>query len=122
MTKCTHSNIENDYFNPLADNSDGERLQELDLTSKYMLTRNGVVLNVISLGLNEKGEEEFIEVKDVFTVKNKTFKLFDTKRDAMFNKLIIDLKAGKPLDNYKRSKYYNYYVKRLKVENPEYLI
>jgi len=48
--------------------------------------------------------------------------LFDSKNDAMYAKLLYELERGKDLRKYKSSKYYKYYIERLKKENPEYLI
>jgi len=48
--------------------------------------------------------------------------LYDDKESAMYGKLIYELSKGKKLSNFRGSKYYEYYVKRLKNEHPEYLI
>lgn len=50
------------------------------------------------------------------------YELYDDKMDAMYYNLLHQLSEGISLDNYKGSKYYKYYMERLKVENPEYLI
>lgn len=97
-----------------------EEYQEIEMNTKYLVEPNGNVRHVLDLGINEKGKNEFIEVRDIFTLKN--FELFETKRDAMYHKLIKELKSGKPLSNFKGSKYYSYYLKRLKKEHPEYAI
>ena len=49
-------------------------------------------------------------------------RLFPNKNDAMYAKLLKDLEGGKPLKNFRGSKYYAMYCKRLRVENPEYII
>lgn len=46
----------------------------------------------------------------------------ETKEDAMYCILLNNLIDGGKLSNFKKSKYYEYYIKRLKIENPEYLI
>lgn len=94
-----------------------EEIQEL--TTKYIY-HGGSVQSVLDLGINEQSKNEFVNVSDVFTVKNPN--IFETKKDAMYYKLIIELSNGHKLENYKRSKYYKYYLKRLKNEHPEYLI
>lgn len=48
--------------------------------------------------------------------------VYTNKMDAMYHKLIYDLQKGKSLENYKTSKYYSYYIERLKKENPEYIL
>jgi len=51
-----------------------------------------------------------------------THNYYETKSEAMYACVVKNLQAGKPLDNYKRSPYYNEYVQRLKIEHPEYII
>lgn len=48
--------------------------------------------------------------------------VFSDREDAMYSKLILELQGGKPLENFKSSKYYEYYIERLKKENPEFII
>lgn len=71
-------------------------------------------------GVYPIGGDEFVRTSDVFKKKNLT--MFNSKKDALYAKLIRDLKGGKPLKNYKTSKYYKYYIERLKKEHPEYAI
>lgn len=47
---------------------------------------------------------------------------FTNKLDARYFTLIKQLQSGKKLSNFKVSKYFQYYVDRLREENPEYLI
>lgn len=49
-------------------------------------------------------------------------KVYKNKFDAMYDKLVNDLQSGKPLENYKSSKYYQQYIERLKKDNPEYIL
>jgi len=42
--------------------------------------------------------------------------------EANYKTLCFKLSQGKKFSNYKRSKYYEQYRKRLRVEHPEYLI
>ena len=94
--------------------------QEIELTPKFILTRNNTVMQVFDLGTNERGSNEFVNVSDVFTLKN--YEMFDSKKDAMYTKLIRELDSGKSLSNYKSSKYFKYYCERLKKEHPEFMI
>ncbi len=71
-------------------------------------------------GVVPLGDDEFVRTSDVF--KKKNLEMFKSKKDALYAKLVRDLKGGKPLKNYKTSKYYKYYLERLKIENPEYAI
>ena len=48
--------------------------------------------------------------------------VFSDREDAMYSKLILELQRGKPLENFRSSKYYGYYIERLKKENPEFII
>jgi hypothetical protein len=48
--------------------------------------------------------------------------VYTDKMDAMYHKLIYDLQKGKPLENYKSSKYFKQYIERLKKEHPEYIL
>jgi hypothetical protein len=57
---------------------------------------------------------------DVF--KASDYIVYTNRFDAMYAKLIKDLQKGKPLENYRSSKYYKQYIERLKKENPEFAI
>lgn len=48
--------------------------------------------------------------------------LFDTPEEALYSAMVKNLQTGTNLSNYKSSPYYDYYVKRLKEEYPEYVI
>lgn len=48
--------------------------------------------------------------------------MYDDRMDAMYAKLVRDMQRGKPLENFKSSKYFKYYIDRLKKENPEFII
>lgn len=50
------------------------------------------------------------------------YKLYDNRMDAMYDKLVKDLQTGKPIENYRSSRYFKYYIDRLKKENPEFVI
>jgi hypothetical protein len=47
---------------------------------------------------------------------------FSSMEEARYSTLLLALKSGKPIQNFKSSKYYKYYIKRLKEDNPEYLV
>lgn len=65
---------------------------------------------------------------DYYSFSNAVFKIDDVhnifldKNDAMYQQLLHKLNNGTALNNYKGSKYYGYYIERLKNDNPEYLI
>ena len=50
------------------------------------------------------------------------YTLYDDRMDALYVKLVNELNSGKPLENFRSSKYYKYYVERLKKDNPEFVI
>jgi hypothetical protein len=81
---------------------------------QYVIDGNAVY------GVIPLGNDEYVLTSNVFTKRN--LEMFDKKKDALYAKLIRDLKGGKPLKNFKTSKYYQYYLERLKKENPEYAI
>lgn len=64
--------------------------------------------------------DNFAEVSQFFNQKNA--KLFNTKIEALCANLLTELHQGKPLNNYKSSKYYNDYIEFLKKEHLEYII
>ena len=47
---------------------------------------------------------------------------YPKKFDAQYTLLVKRLTSGVPFSNYKRSKFFDEYHKRLKIENPELLI
>ena len=86
----------------------------MKIVPKFALT-NGNVCKVIELG-----DDYLVEIDKIFSAKN--VQLYNNKEEAMFQKLVQELKRGRNLKNYKRSKYFSYYKERLKEEYPEYLI
>ena len=48
--------------------------------------------------------------------------LHKCKKDANYAQMLQRLDAGKNVDNYKRSPYFDYYLERLRLDRPEYLI
>jgi hypothetical protein len=68
----------------------------------------------------ELADGQLITAGDIFDPTQ--FKVYTDRKDALYDKLVNDLKQGKPIDNYKSSKYFKYYVDRLKKDNPEYII
>lgn len=47
---------------------------------------------------------------------------YDTREDARYHNFLNELDKGKTLDDFKSSRYYQYYIERLKKDNEEYLI
>lgn len=81
---------------------------------KYILLGKAVI------PVYELADGQLITAGDIYDASN--YKLYTNKLDAMYDKLVIDLQSGKPLENYKSSKYFKQYIERLKKEHPEYII
>jgi hypothetical protein len=81
---------------------------------KYILLGKNVI------PVYELADGQLITAGDIFD--SSQYKLYSNKLDAMYDKLVLDLQAGKPLDNYKSSKYFKQYIERLKKDHPEYII
>ena len=81
---------------------------------KYILLGKSVI------SVYELANGELIAVGDIFD--SSQFKVYSNKLDAMYDKLVQDLQSGKPLENYKSSKYYKQYIEKLKKHHPEYII
>jgi len=86
----------------------------MSLTPQYALV-SGKVLEVLEY------EGEYLAEHRYFFKKNNTL-TFDTKEEAMYAKLVQELRCGKSLSNFKGSPYYEYYVEQLKIHNPEYIL
>lgn len=79
--------------------------------------------------VTESGISTLYKINDIylsdafqFFVVEKTDKIYEDKKEALYKHLIIKLLNGVPLSNYKSSKYYKYYYSRLKNDYPEFLI
>jgi hypothetical protein len=48
--------------------------------------------------------------------------LYNSREDARYYSLLEQLDRGKSIEDFKSSRYYSYYLERLKRENEEYLI
>ncbi len=81
---------------------------------KYILCGKDIV------PVYELADGQLIAAGDIFDRTH--FTVYTDRKDALYDKLINDLKTGKSIDNYKSSKYFQYYVNRLKKDNPEYII
>lgn len=81
---------------------------------KYIIDGDGVI------PVFDVGGGYLVPASNVFPKKDHV--VYNDKMDAMYYKLIRDLAKGKPLENYKSSKYFKYYMKRIKEEHPEYAI
>lgn len=86
----------------------------MDIDSKYIID-GASVIEVI-----EVGDNHLVPASVMFDKKD--YQLFDTRLDARYYCMLKDLQKGKNIENYKSSKYYQYYIERLKEENPEYLL
>jgi hypothetical protein len=81
---------------------------------KYII-HNGQVHGVYEINENYSAfSENLIDTSDIT--------LYGDRMDAMYCKLVTALSGGKPLENYRSSKYFKYYVDRLKIEHPEYAL
>lgn len=49
-------------------------------------------------------------------------RLYDSREDARYYSFLDQLDKGKTLNDFKSSRYYKYYLERLKKENEEYLL
>jgi hypothetical protein len=47
---------------------------------------------------------------------------YDKKTNAQYKLFVDRVSSGIPIQNYRKSKYYKYYIERAKKENPEILI
>lgn len=83
-------------------------------TKQYVVNGN-VVIEVFKIN------DEYM-IYDPHYIKVNNSIIYDNKGDAMYAKLIVELASGKDIKNFKPSPYYKDYIKRLKIENPEYLI
>lgn len=84
------------------------------MIKKQYIIYNGTILRVAVI-------DEYIFPIDTYFHKSQ-FTIYDDKKDALYVNLLHELSNGKSLDNYKRSKYFKYYIERLKKENPEFII
>lgn len=82
--------------------------------TKYIIDGNGVIPVI------DVGDGYLVPASTIFPKKDHV--VYDDKMDALYEKLVRDLTKGKPLENFKSSKYYKYYVARLKEDHPEYAI
>lgn len=83
-------------------------------TEKYIISGGNVI------PIYDLGGGYCVMSSDVYDLSN--FTVYENKMDALYDKLIIELQNGKPLENYRSSKYYKQYIERLKKDNPEYII
>jgi hypothetical protein len=68
----------------------------------------------------EVGDDHLVPAHDM--IERKDIPVFNSREDARYHCLLRDLENGKSIENYKSSRYYKYYIKRLKEENPEYIL
>lgn len=86
----------------------------MKMQTKYIVDGNTTV-EVIEVG-------EYLVPAANLIYESKDYTLYESKLDVMYAKLLRDLANGKSLENFRSSKYYSYYVDRLKEENPEYYL
>lgn len=84
------------------------------MESKYIIDGNSTI-EVIEVG-------DYLVPAANLIYKAEKYEIYDTKLDVMYAKLLRDLANGKVLENFRSSKYYLYYVQRIKEENPEYYL
>ena len=79
---------------------------------------------VFSYYLISETEDEYIMIpcSKVTKFKKKNTTLRKTKKEARYDLFVEECSSGKHYSNYKRSKYYEYYINRALEENPEVLI
>ena len=82
--------------------------------TKYIID-NSVVVPVVQVN-----EEWLVPANTLFNKKDNI--VYNSKLDAQYFLMLSNLKKGKSLENYRSSKYYKYYIDRLKDENPEFMI
>jgi hypothetical protein len=68
----------------------------------------------------EIGDGLVVPANVIFEVRN--HELFESRKDARYHSMIKELEKGKSIENFKSSKYYKYYLNRLRKDHPEYLI
>lgn len=81
---------------------------------KYIVLSNQII------PVYELADGQLIAAGDLFDPC--THKVYMNKIDALYTKLISELQGGKPLHNFKSSKYFQQYIELLKKHNPEYLV
>lgn len=84
------------------------------MNSKFIIDGASVIEVV------EIGDDLLAPAQTIF--KRGDYDVYDTRLDARYHSMLRDLQNGKSIYNYKSSKYYKYYIERLKEENPEYII
>ena len=82
--------------------------------TKYVLI-HGEVTEVVDLGNNL-----YTPPHSLMSVPPN--QVFSDRREAMFQKALLEIKKGKSYTNFKVSKYYKYYLERLRQDHPEFLI
>ncbi|MCK5537117.1 MAG: hypothetical protein KAI79_09830 [Bacteroidales bacterium] len=71
--------------------------------------------------INEtKDSYELIPINSAFKVKK--VDIFENNSDARYALFVKKMNSGSTLQGYKSSKYYNDYVERAKIEDPELLL
>jgi len=82
--------------------------------TKFILNGANVV-PVVEIG------DDYLVPADVM-FKKEQHTIYESRLDARFFCMLKELEKGKALEDYKKSKYFKYYVERLKKEYQEYII
>jgi len=82
--------------------------------TKFIIDGNSVISVV------EVGDGYLVPADVIF--KKKDNQLYNSREDARFYCMLEQLEKGKDITNFKSSKYYKYYVERLKKDFPEYIL
>jgi len=94
-------------------------LNDLELSLEHHVDKRGNVYQYYNINgyLIPKATQISLE----FDIKPSTT-IFKTIKEARYCSMLVDLGRGKNINNYRSSKYYKYYLSRLKKDHPEYLI
>lgn len=84
------------------------------METKFVLD-GASVIEVIEIG-------EYLVPAANMILKTADHQTFESREDARYHCMLEGLKKGKDITTFKSSKYYKYYIERLKKENPEYII
>jgi len=82
------------------------------IIDRYSYINFGIVYHEPNYDIYEINNYAYIKVDIVYPESN--YEIFCKRKDALFQNFLQKLRKGKPLQDFKKSKNYNYYVKRLK--------
>lgn len=67
-------------------------------------------------------ENWVVPASQIIEIRPETSTIFDNKEDGNYYKMVKKLDSGVSIDNYKSSRYFGFYMERLKDEHPEHVI